>query len=37
MALRLFSDRKSHASRAAVLLLRAAGIQHQEVSVNLFR
>jgi len=36
-ALRLYCDRKSHVSRAALLLLRAAGIQHEEVSINLFR
>ena len=31
--LRLYCDRKSHVSRAALLLLRAAGIQHEEVAV----
>merc|ERR1719193_2421860 len=37
MALRLFCDRKSHPSRAAILLLQATKIPHEEVSLNLFR
>jgi len=37
MALRLFCDRKSHPSRAAIFLLQATKIPHEEVSLNLFR
>ena len=36
-SLRLFCDRKSHPSRAALLLLKTANVQHEEVKVNLFR
>jgi glutathione S-transferase len=36
-ALRLFCDRKSHPSRAALLLLKTTNIPHEEVKLNLFR
>jgi len=35
--LKLFGDRISHATRAPVLLLRTAGIKHEEVEVKLFK
>ena len=36
-SLKLFCDRISHPSRAALLLLRNTGLAHQEVKVALFR
>ena len=36
-SLKLFCDRISHPSRAALLLLRNTGIAHEEVKVTLFK
>ena len=35
--LRLFCDMKSHPARATLLLLKTAGIPHEEVRLDLFR
>ena len=37
MSIKLFGDRISHPARTCILLLRTAGIKHEEVTVQLTR